>query len=129
MNIFLVKNGTLITPPGTANIVEGLTRRSVMELAEKEFNIQTICREVDRSELYTADELFFTGTAAQVTPIVEVDKRSIGNGKTGKISAMLADCYMSVCRGEMPSYKHWLTTVYEKDTFTNKGQEKAVRSR
>lgn len=113
MNIFLVKHGHLITPCNTANILEGITRRTVMELAEKEFNISTYCREVDRSELYIVDEMFYTGTAAQVTPIVEVDRRPVGDGKVGPISNKIAERYMAICRGEVPEYHHWLTPVYK----------------
>jgi branched-chain amino acid aminotransferase len=113
MNIFLVKHGHLITPCNTSNILEGITRRTVMELAQTEFNIETFCREVDRSELYIADELFYTGTAAQVTPIVEVDRRTIGDGKIGPISNKISERYIAICRGEVPDYHHWLTPVYK----------------
>jgi branched-chain amino acid aminotransferase len=113
MNIFLVKHGHLVTPCNTANILEGITRRSVMEIAESAFKIQTFSREVDRSELYIADEIFYTGTAAQVTPIVEVDRRPIGDGTVGPISNKIADRYIAICRGEVPEYHHWLTPVYQ----------------
>jgi len=113
MNIFLVKHDHLITPCNTANILDGITRRTVIELAEVELKAKTFCREVDRSELYIADELFFTGTAAQVTPIVEVDNRPIGDGKVGPVSSKISQLYISICRGEEPCYKHWLTPVYK----------------
>jgi branched-chain amino acid aminotransferase len=119
MNVFLVKRGELITPANTANILEGITRATVMELAAKELNVKTVCRDVDRSELYTADEIFYTGTAAQVTPIVEVDKRKIGDGKTGPISAAISERYVSICRGEVPEYNHWLTPIYKQAVRQN----------
>jgi branched-chain amino acid aminotransferase len=113
MNIFLIKKGEMITPSTTSNILEGITRHTVIELAQKELNVKTVCRDVDRSELYTADEVFYTGTAAQVTPIVEIDKRAIGDGKTGPISGAISERYVSICRGEVEDYHHWLTPVYK----------------
>jgi branched-chain amino acid aminotransferase len=113
MNIFLLKHGQLITPSLAENILEGITRATIIEMAEAEFNIKTICRPVDRSELYTADELFFTGTAAKVAPIIEVDKRPISTGKAGQVSTMILKCYTAICRGEVPAYKRWLTPVFK----------------
>lgn len=112
MNLFMVKKGQLITTPTTENILEGITRASIMEFAEAEFGLTTICRPIDRSELYTADELFFSGTGAQVGPIGEVDKRPIGDGEVGPISKKIKDLYISICRGEVAKYHKWLTPVY-----------------
>lgn len=114
MNLFMVKHGQLITPSTTENILEGITRASIMELAEADFKIKTICRSIDRSELYTADELFFSGTGAQIAPIMEIDKRPVGNGSLGALTEKIRDRYISICRGDIDSYKKWLTPVYDK---------------
>ncbi len=111
MNLFLVKNGQLITPDKTENILEGITRTCIMTLAQDNLNLKTECRIVDRSELYIADELFFTGTGAQVKPILSVDKRPIGNGKPGPLTTKLMDLYYSMAQGKIEKYKHWLIPV------------------
>jgi branched-chain amino acid aminotransferase len=113
-NIFLVINGKLVTPASQNNILVGITRNTVIELAEKELGIETTHRSIDRSELYTADECFLTGTAAHVTPVSEVDRRPIGNGEIGPITAKLQEIYARVIRGNHPKYIHWCTPVYEK---------------
>src|SRR5208283_764863 len=79
MNIFMVKRGQLITTPSTENILEGITRDTILKMSEAEFGIKSQCRTIDRSELYIADELFFCGTGAQIAPIIEVDRRTIGS--------------------------------------------------
>ena len=112
MNIFMVKNGKLITTPSTENILEGITRNTILTMAEKEFGLQAISRQIDRTELYIADELFFCGTGAQIAPVIEVDRRPIGTGAEGPISSMIREKYIKVCRGQMPEYHHWLTPVY-----------------
>jgi branched-chain amino acid aminotransferase len=111
MNIFLVRHGELITPSGTENILEGITRAAIMTIAE-DLNIKIHCREVDRSELYRADELFFTGTGAQVKPILSVDKRPVGNGQPGLMTTKLMEQYYAISEGKIAKYKHWLTPVY-----------------
>jgi branched-chain amino acid aminotransferase len=113
-NIFLVMDGKLITPATNNNILMGITRNTVIELAEKELGIQTIHRSIDRSELYIADECFLTGTAAHVTPVAEIDHRTIGNGEIGPITAKLQEIYAKVIRGDHPKYMHWCTPVYKK---------------
>ena len=113
-NIFLIINGRLVTPAVNNNILMGITRNTVIELAEKELGIETVHRSIDRSELYMADECFFTGTAAHVTPIAEIDDRKIGNGEIGEITARLQDIYVRVIRGDHPKYMHWCTPVYDK---------------
>ncbi len=113
-NIFLVINGKLVTPASQNNILIGITRNTVIELAEKELGIETIHRSIDRSELYIADECFLTGTAAHITPVSEVDRRPVGNGEIGPITAKLQEIYARVIRGNHPKYMHWCTPVYEK---------------
>ena len=111
-NIFMVKKGKLVTPPVTDNILEGLTREAIMQLAKDKLGLDTIERSIDRSEIYVADELFFCGTGAQVSPIIEVDRRIIGHGKVGEITSKLQKAYFSAARGDDPKYKDWLTPVY-----------------
>jgi branched-chain amino acid aminotransferase len=113
-NIFLVIDGKLVTPATCNNILIGITRNTVIELAEKELGITTIHRAIDRSELYTADECFLTGTAAHVTPVGEIDHRKIADGEIGEITAKLQDIYAKVIRGNYPKYMHWCTPVYKK---------------
>lgn len=111
MNVFMVKNGKLITTPSFENILEGVTRRSIMEMAPA-LGLKAESRQIDRSELYIADELFFCGTGAQIAPIIEIDRRPVGNGSAGPISTMVKDKYIQICRGENPDYTHWLTPVF-----------------
>ena len=111
MNIFLVKHGKLITPHKSENILEGITRDCIMILAANSLKLETECRIVDRSELYIADELFFTGTGAQVKPILSIDNRSVGNGKIGPITQKLMDLYYSMAQGKIEKYKDWLIPV------------------
>jgi len=106
-NIFLVLGGELITPPSSDNILMGITRDTVMKLAQNELGIDAIERQVDRSELYVAQECFFTGTAANLAPILEVDHRPIGTGKIGKITAKLQKLYAEVALGRNPKYSNW----------------------
>jgi len=113
-NVFLIIDGKLVTPATNNNILMGITRNTVIELAEKELGLETECRAIDRSELYVADECFLTGTAAHVTPVSEIDNRKIGDGEIGEITARLQDIYTRVIRGDHPKYMHWCTPVYKK---------------
>lgn len=112
MNIFMVLDGKLITSPPNADILVGITRNTVIELAEKELGLKVVERYISRTELYVADELFFTGTGAQVAPVRSVDRRIVGNGSTGKISKELQDLYFNVVMGKVDKYRHWCTPVY-----------------
>lgn len=112
MNLFLVRDGVLITPPVTANILEGVTRATVLQLAEHDLGIPVEVRSVNRTELYVADELFFAGTGAQVAPIIEVDRRPIGGGAIGPVTATLQHRYFDVVQGRVPEYAKWCTPVY-----------------
>lgn len=110
-NIFMIRGGKLITPTPADNVLEGITAQSVVELAEKELGIETIQRQIDRSELYIADEIFMTGTAAHLTPVTEVDRRAVGNGKAGPITSQLSQLFYDCIRGKNEKYKHWCTPV------------------
>jgi len=106
-NIFLVRQGKLVTPSLADNILEGITRDSVMKLAKNELGMDTIERQVDRSELYLADECFFTGTAANIAPIAEIDHRPVGIGEIGKITKQLQELFAEVMLGRNPKYSEW----------------------
>lgn len=114
MNFFMVRDGCLVTPPITENILEGITRRSVIELAREELNLTVVERPVDRTEVYLCDELFLTGTAAQITAATRVDYRPVGSGKMGPITTRLYNLFKDILRGRLPKYQRWLTPVYEK---------------
>jgi branched-chain amino acid aminotransferase len=111
-NLFVVRKGKLITPPVTDNILEGITRSSVMTLAQNELGQEVVERSIDRSELYTCEEVFFTGTAAEIAPIVEIDHRRIGTGETGPITEKIVSLYTAATRGHLPAYRNWLWPVY-----------------
>lgn len=110
-NLFLVREGVLVTPPITANILEGITRDTVIALA-RDLGIPVVERPVDRTELYLAEEVFLTGTAAGLAPVVEIDRRRIGTGKPGPIFTQLRDLYERIVRGKEPRYRAWCTPVY-----------------
>lgn len=109
-NIFLVRNGKLITPDLTAAL-EGITRDTIIHLAKEELGLEIIEKRITRDEVYSADEAFFTGTAAEVTPIRELDNRAIGTGSRGPITEKLQSLYFDVVKGKNAKYAHWLTLV------------------
>ena len=111
-NLFIVKNGVLITPPVTDNILEGITRQRLIEIAGADLDVTTLVRSIDRTELYTADEVFLCGTGAQISPVIEIDRRSIGGGRPGPIAKELSRRYFDAVRGRAPAYRDWLTPVY-----------------
>jgi branched-chain amino acid aminotransferase len=112
MNVFLVRNGKLLTPDVAQGILEGVTRDTVMRLAQDLLRIGTIERAVDRAELYVADEAFLCGTAAQIAPVTRIDGRVLADGKPGKITLELQAAYGRLVRGRLPGYRKWLTPVY-----------------
>ncbi|GAB4331321.1 MAG: branched-chain amino acid transaminase [Candidatus Abyssubacteria bacterium] len=112
MNLFMVRDGDLITTPVTASILEGVTRQTIIEIAREQMSIETTIRPIDRTELYAADELFFCGTGAQVAPVVSVDRRQVGNGRPGELTLKLQALYFDVVQHRLSEYSHWLTPVY-----------------
>ncbi len=112
-NFFMVRDGVLITPSLHSNVLEGITRKAIIHLAQAEFGLTVVEREVDRSEVYIADEAFFCGTGVQVVAIASVDHRPVGSGQMGPITAQLRDLYFRVVRGREPKYRDWLAPVYE----------------
>ena len=113
-NLFIVTGDKLVTPARYDGILMGITRDTVIKLAQKELGIETIERHIERVELYTAEECFLTGTAAHITPVAEIDGRKIGNGEIGEITARLQQIYSEVIRGNNPKYLDWCTPVYKK---------------
>jgi branched-chain amino acid aminotransferase len=111
-NLFIVKDGVLITPPVTDNILEGITRRRLIGIARDDLGIPTVERSIDRTELYGADEVFLCGTGAQISPVIEIDRRAIGSGRPGPVSRDLSRTYFDAVRGRNPAYRDWLTPVY-----------------
>ena len=113
-NIFLVIDGKLVTPASYNNILIGITRDTVIKLAQNELGLETIERPIDRSELYTAEECLLTGTAAHITPVAEIDHRKVGSGEIGEITKKLQEIYSDVIKGNNPKYLSWCTPVYKK---------------
>jgi branched-chain amino acid aminotransferase len=112
MNIFMMRNGVAITPPATENILEGITRRTAIELLRSEIGIEVVERPIDRTEIYLCDEFFMTGTAAQVTAVTRVDYRPIGSGVMGPITSQLCQVFGEAALGKLPRYRNWNTPVY-----------------
>lgn len=110
-NLFLVKDGVLHTPSETDNCLLGITRASVITLAQEEFGLKVVERRMHRSELYLADEVFLTGTAAHLTAVGELDNRKIGSGDMGPITRKLQDMYFDIVVGNNPKYMHWCHPV------------------
>ncbi|MEK7862568.1 MAG: branched-chain-amino-acid transaminase, partial [Chloroflexota bacterium] len=111
-NVFMVRDGELVTPPVHDDILEGITRDSLLRLAREELGLRVRERSIDRSELYVADEVFFCGTGAQVAPCVSVDARTVGDGTIGPVSRALAELYEAIARGTDPRHAEWRTPVY-----------------
>ena len=111
MNLCFIQNGKLITTNTTDDILVGVTRNTVLELA-KELGIPTVERAVDRSEIYVFDEVFCCGTGAQIMPVTSIDNRTIGDGQVGKITKQIQDLYYDTVQGKIKKFKHWCTPVY-----------------
>jgi len=111
MNIFMVRDGVLITPPVTDNILEGITRQSVLELAKNELGLTAVERSIDRSEIYVCDEFFMTGTAAQITVVTRVDHRPVGKGSMGPITNSIITLFEDVVHGNNSKYAAWNVPV------------------
>lgn len=110
-NLMIVRHGAVITPPVTANLLEGITRQSLITLIREELDIEVVERNIDRSELYVADEAFFCGTGVQIVPIGSIDHHNIGQCGIGSITAQLQELYQRVLRGDEPKYQNWLTPI------------------
>jgi len=111
-NLFLVRRGELITPAVSDNILEGITRATIIHLAREEMGLDVVERSVDRTELYIAEEVFLCGTGAQVAPVVAIDRRTVGDGEPGPISSRIQDLYLAAMTGRTPKYREWVTPVH-----------------
>ena len=111
-NVFMVRDGVLITSPITDDVLEGITRKSLIQLAREELGIEVVERSIDRTEVYIADELFMCGTGMQVAAITQVEHRSIGDGTMGNITRQLRDLFFDVVSGRVEKYRDWLLPVY-----------------
>jgi branched-chain amino acid aminotransferase len=110
-NIFLVKNNKLITPTLSASALDGITQKSIITLA-KNMNLEVKVRKVSKKELKFADEIFLSGTAAEITPVIKLDKKKIGDGKVGNITKALMTSYTEIVMNKNKKYSHWLTPVF-----------------
>ncbi len=110
-NLFIVRRGELITPPASENIVEGITRATLMQFAREEMGVNVVEREIDRSELYIADEVLLCGTGAEVSAVIEIDRRTVGTGEPGKVTTKLQELYFAACKGDDDRFAGWLTPI------------------
>ena len=110
--IFLIRNGNLITPSITSGILESITRDSILKISKK-INLKTETRDVDRTELYIADEIFYCGTGQEIMPILSVDKMLAGDGTPGKITKLLQHEFTEIVRGNNSNFENWITSTYK----------------
>jgi branched-chain amino acid aminotransferase len=110
--VFIVKNGMLITPPLTASILDSITRSTIIDIARNDLGLKVIERDVEKGELYIADEVFMCGTAVEIVPVFSVDKIQVGRGVEGGITLNIKNLYLQIVRGKVKKYKKWLTPVY-----------------
>lgn len=113
MNLFLVQNGKLVTTRTTDNILVGVTRNTVIQIAKEVMGLEVEEREISRTELYVSDEAFYSGTGAQISPIASIDNRTLGDGKIGPIVSELQKLYFDIVKGRVPKYKEWCMPVYD----------------
>ncbi len=111
--VFMVRNGVAFTTPVTSGILESITRDTLIGLFESELDTRVVVRDIDRTELYVADEVFFCGTAYEITPIASVDRYAVGNGEIGPLTRRLRELYHGILRGSSSKYREWLTPVYQ----------------
>ncbi len=111
-NLFMLRDGVVVTPPGHDNILQGITRRTLIKLLRDEMGMEVVERSIDRTELYLAEELWFSGTGVQMAAITHIDHRPVGEGKMGPLVGELRDLFFDVVRGRVPKYRHWCQPVY-----------------
>jgi branched-chain amino acid aminotransferase len=128
-NIFIYRNGEWATPPITDNVLEGITRRTIIQLMRDELNWKIVERPVDRTEIYLADEMFFSGTGVQISAIARVDFRNVGTGRVGEYTIALRKLFDDVVHGRVAKYRHWCHPIFEKapDTASNKPAAVSVK--
>lgn len=113
-NVFMVRKGVVITPPIQADVLEGITRRTLIQIMREDMNLEVVERDIDRTEVFISDEVFLCGTGVQLASVTKVDHRPIGSGKMGDITRRVRDLYFDAATGRNPKYRHWLTPVYPK---------------
>ena len=111
--VFAIRDGVAITPPFSAGILESITREVVRELLDEDLGIPVVERDLERTELYVADEVFLCGTAVEVQPVVSVDRYRVGTGEPGPVVSRLEELFHRAVRGNYPKYGHWITPVYK----------------
>ena len=109
-NLFVVRDGVVLTPPVNDDLLEGVTRKAIIEMLGNE-GIPVETRSIDRSELYVADEMFLCGTGVQISPVIEIDHRKVGDGMPGRVGKLVRKTYFDAVRGRLPQYSHWLTEI------------------
>lgn len=114
-NLFVVRGGVVVTPPVTQDILEGITRRSVIQILRQDFGVEVVERPIDRTEVYLADEVFLTGTGVQIVAVTRVDNRAIGSGRMGAITERLRRVLADVVRGRDPKHRDWCAAVFRED--------------
>jgi branched-chain amino acid aminotransferase len=113
-NVFIVRKGVVITPPVQADVLEGITRRTLMQIMREEMGLEVVERDIDRTEVFIADEIFLCGTGVQVAAVTKVEHRPVGSGRVGAITEAVRDRYFDIVTGRVPQYRSWLTPVYPK---------------
>ncbi len=114
-NLFVARGGVVVTPPVTQDILEGITRRTVMQLLREDLGVEVVERPIDRTEVYLADEVFLTGTGVQLVAVTRVDHRAIGTGRMGEIAGRLRPAMADLVRGRDARHRHWCAPVYRED--------------
>ena len=113
-NVFILRKGKIVTPPVTDNILEGITRNTMIALLRDELKMEVVERSIDKSEVYLAEEAFMVATGAQVVAITRIDHRKLGSGSMGPVTQKLRDLYFNVVRGKVAKYRQWCQPVYGK---------------
>jgi len=111
--VFTVKDGVLITPPLTASILDSITRSTIIDIAREDLGIEVIERDIEKAEMYIADEVFMCGTAVEVVPVFSIDKVQVGRGVEGEVTLNIKNLYLQIVRGKVKKYQKWLTPVYD----------------
>jgi branched-chain amino acid aminotransferase len=120
-NLFMLREEVFITPPVTADILEGVTRKTLLQLIRDDLSLRATERTIDRSELYVCDELWLCGTGVQIAAVTRIDHRPVGTGKMGPLVSELRELYFNLVRGRVPKYRHWNQPVYATESLPGSG--------
>jgi branched-chain amino acid aminotransferase len=127
-NVFIVRKGKLFTPSVSASVLEGITRDSIIKIAQSELSLDVVEKEMPREELYVCDELFLTGTAAGISPVVRIDGKAVSSGRVGPMTKSLQTLYNAAVTGANPNYASWLTYIYEKFPMSSSKSKNYLRA-